>query len=185
MKHPVFIPAVLFVILIIVFAIAAPSLQKASDERYATHEPVPAQTSEAPKDEPSATPVASEPADADGADDEVDMSNYKVHKLPEDTDTWTDQEWEWWINAASDFQIDYKKVFEDHFGYTPDPDVVNTAQNFAEEVCRILDKGGNLDDIAEGVVDSGGTKQAQFALAMAVHPGVNNFCPWNDKKLDD
>ena len=144
--------------------------------------PVAVQTSEAPKNEPSVTPTTSSTEAPD--DDEVDMTGYKVHKLPEDTDTWTDQEWEWWVNAASDFQIDYEKVFEDHFGYTPDPDVVNTAQNFAEEVCRILDKGGNLDDIAEGVVDSGGSKQAQFALAMAVHPGVHNFCPWNKKKLN-
>ena len=148
--------------------------------------PVAVQTSEAPKDEPTAEPsvTPTKSATEDSDDEEVDMTNYKPHKLHKDTDKWTDQEWEWWTNAASGFQIDYEDVFEEHFGETPTSDIVQIAQNFGEEVCSVLDKGGDLDDIAEAVVDSGGSKKAQFALAMAVHPGVNNFCPWNKSKLD-
>ena len=141
------------------------------------------QTSEVAKTETPIEPTTSSTSD-ESEDDEVDMSNYEEHKLPSDSDTWTDQEWEWWSTAAVNFDHDYVIVFTDHFGEDPSSEIIEVAQNFAEEVCTLLDDDGTIDDVAEGVVDSGGSKQTQMALAMAVHPGVYNFCPWNIEKLD-
>lgn len=185
-----------FAMIIVISAIGvglyALSLKKAEE---ASVKPLPVQTYVAPTNDPTPEPsgessVTSSPT-VESTDEEedydysdVDMSNYKVHKLPKNIDDWSDQEWAWWTEAASNFQDEYSVKFEDNFGDTPSDDVLQVAQDFAEEVCSTFDDGGALDDIAAGIVDSGDNKQTQMALAMAVHPGVNNFCPWNKKKLN-
>lgn len=167
------------IVIIMVVGIFAVNLKKPT----VSAAPAPVQTSAVATGAPTIEPTIS--ATEESADDEeIDLSNYKPHKLPADTDKWTDEEWEWWSQAAASFLVDYDEVFEDHFGSPPTPDVENIAQNFAEEVCSMFDDGATVDDIAEAVVDSGGSKQSQMALAMVVHPGVANFCPWNDKKLN-
>ena len=183
--------AMIIVISAIGMGLYALSLKKAEE---ASVKPLPVQTSVAatnvstpePSVEPSITSTPTvEPSDEEDYDySDVNMSNYKVHKLPKDIDDWSDQEWSWWTEAASNFQEDYSVKFEDNFGDTPSDEVLQVAQDFAEEVCSTLDDGGTLDDIAAGIVDSGDNKRTQMALAMAVHTGVNNFCPWNKKKLD-
>lgn len=149
----------------------------------------PTQTATAPSEGPTEQPTnelaSPTPAVPESVDDEaeVDMSNYKVHKLPKNIDKWSDQEWEWWSTAALEFQSDYEASFEDHFGDTPSEEVLKVAQDFAEESCSHFDEGRTVDDIAEGIADSGGSQKAQAALLLAVRPGVKNFCPWNSKKL--
>ena len=178
-----------FVIGCMIFGVYALNVRKA-EQAAAT--PTPVQISEAPKNEPTVqqttpTPIPSVSTEEEEEDydySDVDLSNYKPHKLPKDVEKWTDEEWAWWTEAASNFQDEYSVKFEDNFGDTPTDEVLQVAQNFAEEVCSLLDNNGTLDDIAAGIVDSGDNKRTQMALAMAVHPGVNNFCPWNKKKLN-
>lgn len=183
--------AMILVISAIGIGLYALNAKKAEE---ASVKPLPVQTSVAPTNdstpEPSVEPSITssstmEPSDEEDYDySDVDMSNYKVHKLPKDIDEWSDQEWAWWTEAASNFQDEYSVKFEDNFGDTPTDEVLQVAQDFAEEVCSLLDNNGTLDDIAAGIVDSGDSKRTQMALALAVHPGVNNFCPWNKKKLN-
>lgn len=183
--------AMIVVISAIGMGLYALSLKKAEE---ASVKPLPAQTYVAPTNDPTPEPSIEqsitstptvEPTDEEDYDySDIDLSNYKPHVLPKDIDKWSDEEWAWWTEAASNFRDDYSVKFEDNFGDIPSDDVLEVAQNFAEEVCSVLDDGGTVDDIAAGIVDSGDNKRTQMALAMAVHSGVNNFCPWNKKKLN-
>lgn len=131
----------------------------------------------------SSSPEPTLDEETDDYEYNADLTNYKVHKLPDDIDTWSDEEWTWWVRAASDFREDYNNKFEKIFGDFPLEGVTDNMQDFGETVCSELDSGKNIDDIAAGIVDSGGSKQSQMAMAAAVEPAVKNFCPWNTKKL--
>lgn len=171
--------AILGVIVIIMFVgVVAVNLKK-STVSAAPSTPVAVQTSAAAKDEPSQTPTAEESSD----EQEVDMSDYKPHKLPENIDDWTPEEWEWYTTVAVQFQQDYRDTFYNSFGEDPPEKAVSVASDFAEEVCSKFDDGATVDDIAAAIVDAGSNKKTQAALALAVKPGVENFCPWNSGKL--
>lgn len=161
----------------------------------------PSETSPAPESsvepsEESPDPVADDEqapgseADAEEIDEadeeeEVDLSNYKPHKLPKDPDKWTDEEREWHWRAVIGFEVDYEWAFEEEFGFEPGEEVVEVATSFAEDVCAKLDDGVKMKNVIKAIASLGEDSTTQTALALAVNPGVTNLCPWHVKKLKD
>lgn len=163
-------------------AVPAPVLTIAATPKVSVT-PTVVETSTAPTDEPTTasptpTPTPSKTETLNEGSD-LDMSNYTAHRLPADPNSWTPEEWQWWNEAATAFEWDFGDIYETNFGKAPSNKVLSAASDFAEATCSNFDEGYTLDEVAAGIVDSGGSQKDQAALALAVKPGVSNFCPWN------
>jgi hypothetical protein len=86
-------------------------------------------------------------------------------------------------DAEEWFRLDYQDIYKKNFGKMPSEEVQEIALSFAQATCANFDDGYTLDEVAAGIVDSGGSQKAQAALALAVRPGVLNLCPWNKAAL--
>jgi hypothetical protein len=123
----------------------------------------------------SVTPTVTQTS-ADPTDEPTEES-VTVSSDPTTSETVDEDAEEW-------FRLDYQDIYKKNFGAMPSEEVQEVALSFAQATCANFDDGYTLDEVAAGIVDSGGSQKAQAALALAVRPGVLNLCPWNKAALD-